>query len=68
LYITGPCVKHARFNGRICKCKKGYRGNGFRRCSKKKKAGRDLEGEEEENRDVRDEEGLEINEDELETA
>lgn len=66
-YITGHCVKHAVFNGKICKCKKGYSGNGFRRCSKKKKVGRNVE-EEEAIRDVRDEEGLEINEDELEVA
>ncbi|XP_048733014.1 L-rhamnose-binding lectin CSL1-like isoform X1 [Ostrea edulis] len=61
------CVKHAVFNGKICKCKKGYSGNGFRRCFKKKKVGRNVE-EEEAIRDVRDEEGLEINEDELEVA
>lgn len=60
-------MKHAVFNGKICKCKKGYSGNGFRRCFKKKKVGRNVE-EEEAIRDVRDEEGLEINEDELEVA
>ncbi|XP_061173686.1 tenascin-like isoform X2 [Saccostrea echinata] len=60
-----PCVRNAFFNGNVCKCKKGYRGNGFRRCSKKK-MGRNVE--EEERRDVSDDEGLEINEDELERA
>ncbi|XP_062580903.1 L-rhamnose-binding lectin CSL1-like isoform X2 [Saccostrea cucullata] len=60
-----PCVRNASFNGNICKCKKGYHGNGFIRCLKKK-VGRDVE--EEERRDVSDDEGVEINEDELERA
>nr|XP_022329456.1 uncharacterized protein LOC111128241 isoform X2 [Crassostrea virginica] len=59
-----PCVKNAYFNGRVCKCKTGFKGQGYRRCTKQK-VGRNLE--EEEKRDVSDDD-MDINENGLETV
>lgn len=61
------CAKNAVFNGNVCKCKKGYKGNGFKKCIKSK-TGRDLEEQqEEEKRDVTDE-GVDVSENGLERA
>ncbi|XP_011440004.3 uncharacterized protein [Magallana gigas] len=61
------CAKNAVFNGNTCKCKKGYKGHGFKKCIKRKTR-RDLEEqEEEEKRDVTDE-GIDVSENGLERA
>nr|XP_011440784.2 multiple epidermal growth factor-like domains protein 10 isoform X2 [Crassostrea gigas] len=58
------CAKNAFFNGNICKCKKGYKGHGFKKCIKRKTR-RDLKEQEEEKRDVTDE-GIDVSENGLE--
>ena len=63
-FTLEPCVKNAYFNGRVCKCKTGFKGQGYRRCTKQK-VGRNLE--EEEKRDVSDDD-MDINENGLETV
>lgn len=65
-FFAERCAKNAVFNGNICKCKKGYKGHGFKKCIKRKTR-RDLKEQEEEKRDVRDE-GIDVSENGLERA
>lgn len=67
IFFPERCAKNAVFNGNVCKCKKGFKGNGFKKCIKSK-TGRDLEEQqEEEKRDVTDE-GVDVSENGLERA
>lgn len=63
-FFAEKCAKNAVFNGNTCKCKKGYKGHGFKKCIKRKTR-RDLEEQEEEKRDVTDE-GIDVSENGLE--
>lgn len=65
-FFAERCAKNAVFNGNTCKCKKGYKGHGFKKCIKRKTR-RDLEEQEEEKRDVTDE-GIDVSENGLERA
>lgn len=63
-FFVERCVKNVVFNGNICKCKKGYKGYGFKKCIKCK-IRRDLKEQEEEKCDVIDE-GIDVSENGLE--